>query len=306
MGYRPAVRRHMLAAAAVAVGVGASGITPAAATTHGGLAKAQIHRIIHFTGYQGLRSHRFDVAGVFKAGAATFKVIRLDGARLPIPLSQIRRDVTQADSIAQQGGTFTSMLKVGPGKKQRITFHVAPSAHVDQPNLRYFVFAPRSEQLDSLTSPLRVPSIQALTLVGKKRLAVTLLHDRSPHAMWQQTKIPYADICALIESFNATTRVTVAQATLRRLDRNHVDLSYLTDPNHSHPTRHREVMNLAGRGYEIWSNSLGFAITAAQSDVSYHRYSRLLTRMAFSYYARNQMHFLKLGAAAYRQLAQTG
>ncbi|HVT63542.1 MAG TPA: hypothetical protein VHD81_00115 [Mycobacteriales bacterium] len=281
-------------------------MSPAGATTHRGLTQAQVHRIVNFTGYQGLRSHRFDVAGVFKAGAATIKVVRLDGARLPIRLSELRRDVAQANDIAQQGGTFTSTLKVGPGKKQRITYHVAPSTHPNEPNLRYFVFAPRSEQLDSLTSPVRAPSIQALTLVGKKRLAVTLLHDRSPNATWQGTRIPYADICALIESFNSASRVTVARSTLRRLAAHHVDLSYLTDPNHSNPTRHRELMNLAGRGYEIWSNSLGFAITSAQSNVPYHRYRGMLSQMAFSYYARNQMHFLALSATAYRQFAATG
>lgn len=307
MGSRPAVRRHAISAAVLALCVIASGVGPAAAApAHRVLSKAQVHRIIRFTGYQGLHSHRFDLAGEFRAGAAVFKVIRLDGATLPVSLSEIRHDVEQAESIAQGGGTFSSTLKVGPGRKQQISYRVSPSATMPG-SVRYIIFAPRKEQLDSLTTPVRVPSIQALTLVhGQERLTVTLLHDRSRQATWEGTKIPYAALCTLIESINATNRITVAPSTLRRLARQHVNLSYLTDPNHPNPTRRRELTNLGGRGFEIWSNSLGFAITSAQSGVPYQRYARRLTRMGFSYYVQNQMHFLRLPAPVYGQFAQTG
>jgi hypothetical protein len=304
---RPSFRRHSLAAAGIALCLGVTGVTPASASAHHALSKAQVDRIVKFSGYHSLQSHRFDVAGQFSAGAARFKVVRLDGARLDVPLSEVRRDVLLAESVAQAGGTFTSKIKVGRGHKQRITYHVAPSAPSGRSNTRYIIFTPRSERLDSLTAPQRVPQIQAFTLVrGAGRLTVTLLHDRAPGATWQQTQIPFANLCALIESFNATNRITVSPATLRRLARHHVDLSYLTDINHPNPSRHRELANLAGRGYEIWSNSVGFAVTSAQAGVSYRHYVRRLVRMGFAFYRKNHMHYLKVSPASYHNFAHSG
>ena len=299
-------RRRVLGVAALAVCMSAGVVSPASASTSDTLSKAQIHQIVKFTGYRGLASHRFHVADQFTAGAGRFKVVRMDGARLGVPSSAVRRDVAQAMTLAARLDTFTTKIKVGPGPIQRVTYTVSPISQAERKHVRYVIFAPHKVQLDALTRPHRMPFVEALTVIShSERLGVTLLHDNSSATTWGTTGLSSNQLCAMVESLNAVSNVNVTNETLRRLARNHVDLSYLTDPNHPNPTRHRELLNLAGRGFEIWSNSIGFAAVSARSGFSYHHYTHRVSRMGFAFYKQNKMHYLMVSPEQYQQFAQS-
>ena len=107
----------------------------------------------------------------------------------------------------------------------------------------------------------------------------------------------------MIEILNTSSRVTVSPQTLHRLSRQHVDMSYLTDPNHQHPTRRQELTNLGGRGFEIWSNSVAFAICSARKGTSYKSYRRQADNLRFAIYRRNDLRYLKVSARQYGRLA---
>jgi hypothetical protein len=297
-------RGRFLGVAGLTVCLTAGALTPAAAAP-GTLSRAQIHKIVKFTGFQQLSSHGFQVADQFTAGVARFKVLRMDGARLAVSRAQIRRDVAQAITLAARGDTFTTKIKVGPGHKQRIAYRVSPMSDAVRRHLRYIAFVPHRVQLDNLTRPQRVPFAEALTMISRnERHAISLLHNNARTTTWGSTGLSSNQLCTMVESLNAVSNVNVSPATLRRLQRQHVDLSYLTDPNHPNPTRHRELLNLAGRGFEIWSNSLGFATIAARSGYSYQHYLRTVDRLGFAFYKRNQMQYLKMSAEQYREFAQ--
>lgn len=303
MQHRTTRLSYWLAAAVLTVGVSSTGLDQAAAAaSRAELSNTQVHRIVHLTGYHALRSHRFERAGAFTARAADVQVIKLDGARLGVPLSELRDDVDLGQQLAATGGTFTTKLKLGRGPKQSITYVVASGmSSAGRSNTRYVIFTPRSEHLGELTRPQRVPSVQALTVISRDaRLAVTLLHDRSQGARWGETGLPSAPLCAMVESLNATSRVTVSPQTLHRLKSHNVDLSYLTDPNHPNPSRPQELRNLADRGFEIWSNSMGFAVMSARAGASYHHYVHRAGLMRFGFYAKNDMHYMRVSAAQYR------
>lgn len=286
--------RHRIGvAAAVAISIGATGVTPAGATTRHTLTRRQVDRIVAMTGYHGLRSHRFDVAGAFETRPAKVVVIRLDHARLEVPLSEVHADIRRAERLASARRTFTTTIKVGHGPRQRITYEVVPTSGRHHPDLRYVIFSPHRERLAALTRPEQVPpKVQALTVISGQRLNVTLLHDGSPSA----------SLDSMVECLNTSSHVYVTPQTLNRLQKQQVDLSYLTDPNHPHPTRRHELANLASRGLEIWSNSLGFAILAARRGTSYQQYAHQVPRMRFGFYRRNDLRYLKVSPRQYRRL----
>lgn len=255
------------------------------------------------TGYHGLRSHRYDVVRRFTTGPATVVIVRLDDAKLGVPLAQLHKDIRRAGHLAAARPSFTSRLKLGHGRKQLITYNVAPAgaSAPRKPYLRYVIFSPRNEQLGKLTRPRRVPGVQALTVISEAdRLNVTLFHDIARSARWGPSSLSSLRLYAMIETINTSSRVTVSPRTLHRLSAHHVDLSYLTDPNHKHPTRRQELTNLGGRGFEIWSNSMGFAITSARAGTSYRAYRHQAADLRFAIYRKNDLRYLEVSAKEYR------
>lgn len=294
-------------ALALSLSATAFGPASAAAHRHATLNRPQVHKIVAVTGYRGLRSHHFRVEGVFKDGPVTVKVVRLDGAHLEIPLAELHRDLRRAERLTAARPTFTTTLKTGHGHKQKITYDVAP-AGASAPResyLRYVIFSAHHEQLGKLTRPQRVPGVQALTVISEAdRLNVTLLHDIPRSDKWGPSRLSAARLYAMIECLNTSSRVTVSPKTLHRLAAHHVDLSYLTDPNHKHPSRRQELTNLGGRGFEIWANSLGFAVMSARAHTSYRAYSQQAAHNRFAIYRRNDLRYLAVSAKQYRRLAR--
>lgn len=294
--------RRRLGAAGLALcmgvtGVGITGSSAAGAAGHRALTPAQVDRIVKATGFRGLRAHHFQIATSFQTSSGKVVVVRIDRARLGVPTAQVRRDIRQAQRLADARRTFSTMIRVGPGPKQRITYAVLPTvgSAKQQARTRYVIFSPRTERLGTLTRPQRVPSaVQALTVISSRGLNVTLLHDGSRAAT----------LDAMVECLNTSSRVYLTPQTLHRMSKQHVNLSYMTDPNHRHPTRRQEVANLGSRGLEIWSNSLGFAIVSARHRKSYRSYVRQATDMRFGFYRRNELRYLKVPAQLYRSFAR--
>jgi hypothetical protein len=254
-----------------------------------GLSDRQVHRIISMTGYQGLRSHQFDVADTIHAGGADTVVVRLDRARLGVALGELRKDLRLAAGIAGDRPVFTRKIRIG-GATHRVTYDVAPVDVLSpqQSYTRYVIFTPRGRQLTSLTKPQRVPAIQALTVIdAAHRLNVTLLQDTRRHATWGP-RLPAAQLFAMVESLNTSSYLYVSPQTLQRLTKQHV-----------------ATKQLVAYGREIWSNSLGFAILSARSGVAYSRYVRQAAHMRFGFYRHNHLRYLEVNPAAYRRFARS-
>jgi hypothetical protein len=302
----PGHRALVTTALTLCVGLGGA-VGPAAATTHRTLAGRQVDRIVAMTGYRGLRSHEFDVASKFEAGDANFVVVRLDRARLAVPLTEIQRDLRLAARLAARRRAFTSKVKVGRGAEQDITFDVRPGGRSAprEPYLHAIIVVSHRQRLGALTRPERMARAQALTVISDTaRLNVTLLHDSSRGALWGPG-LSAESIETAVECFNTTSLVHVARKTVRRLDRQGADMSYLADPGQPDPSRRQEFENLAVRGLEIWSNSLGFAIVAARSGTAYEHYVRQARHMRFAFYRRNDLRYLTVAAAEYRRFARS-
>ena len=283
------VRRAWIATAILALCVTTTSVASAASRPHHSLTAKQIHRIVKMTGYHGLRSHRFDVADAFRAGGASNVVVRLDRARLGVTRQQLRRELAIAAGLAAGRRAFTSKITLRHGSRHKITFHVAPANVLTphQPYVRYLIFTPRNERLESLTRPQQVPDIQALTVIdAAHRINVTLLQDRAKGATWGP-RIPAARLFAMVESLNTSSFVYLSPKTVEQMSQRKVD------PN-----------KLLAFGREIWSNSLGFAILAAQTGTSYPAYAQQAKDMRFGFYQRYDLRYLKVSAEQYRRFAQ--
>lgn len=278
---------------------------PAASSAERTLTARQVTQIVKLTGYQGLRSHTFDIADKFARGQAEVVVVQLDAARLAVPLTVVQRDIALAESLASGNPTFVAKLKVGPGAKQDIKYDVDPAGVLapQKPYRHYIIFTPNREGLAKLTAPVKPVSDEALTTNnGSKRVNVTLLHDLPPSTPWA-TAVSAPDFYAMVECINTSSLVYVPARTLDRLAKQHVNMSYMTDPNHRRPSAYVELQNLIGRGREIWSNSMGFAINAARAGVEYDEYVKRAKRLRFSFYPKNDMRFLTASATEYRRFA---
>jgi hypothetical protein len=279
------VGRSWIATAVLTLCVTTSGVATAASTPRHSLAAKQIQRIVKMTGYHGLRSHRFDVADTFRAGGAKTVVVRLDRARLGVTRKELRRQLALATRLAGDRPAFTTKIRLRHGSRQTITFHVAPANVLTPhaPYIRYLIFTPRREQLSGLTRPQQIPNIQALTVIdAAHRINVTLLQDRAKGATWG-SHIPAARLFAMIESLNTSSFVYLTPKTINRMSRRHVN-----------------VNKLLAFGREIWSNSLGFAILAAQTGTSYPAYARQAKDMRFGFYRKYDLRYLTVSAAEYR------
>jgi hypothetical protein len=285
----PMIKLRAAGSAALGLCTVASLGSASAAPAHPGLAAHQIRRIVKMTGYQGMRSHRFDVAGSFRAGGANTVVVRLDGARLGVSLPRLRHDVRLAAGLAANRPTFTRRVKLGRSL-HRISYDVAPAGVLSpqEPYVRYVIFTPQREPLAALTRPQRVPPVQALTVIdAAHRLNVTLLQDTARNTTWGR-RIPAARLFAMIEGLNTTSYVYVAPQTFERLAKQHVNTG-----------------KLVAFGREIWSNSLGFAILSARIGVAYSSYAHQATHMRFGFYRHNHLRYLKVTPAAYRRFARS-
>ncbi len=273
------------------VGLSAFGVSApsAAAARHAGLSRQQVHRIVTTTGYEGLRSHRLAVTNDFRASGVRTVVVRLDAARPAVALPALRRDLRLAARLAADRPAFRTALTLGSAPRQRVTFHVAPANVLTPhaPYLRYLIFTPRDERLASLTRPQQVPAIRALTVIdAAHRINVSLLQDTAAGATWGPG-VPAARLFALVESLNTSSYLYVAPKTLERLNRHHV-----------------HTRTLAALGREIWSNSLGFAISAARHGTAYARYAHQVDRLRFAIYRHNDLRYLKVPARQYRTFAR--
>lgn len=284
-----AARRWWIGAVAVSMCLGALDAGTAGATPRHALTKHQVQRIVSMTGYHGLRSHHFTIASSFRAGRANTVVVQLDGAELGEKLGELRKQLGLAAALAAGRPTFTTRLRLGSGTTRRITFHVAP-ANVLTPHqsyARYVIFTRPGQRLSALTRPERVPDIQALTVIdAANRLNVTLLQDRARHARWGPG-VPAGRLFATVESLNTTSYVFLTPKTLEQLARQHVSSN--------------RIISL---GREIWSNSYGFAIVAAQKDTSYRAYRHQAAHLRFNIYRPNDLHYLTVSKSQYLRFSR--
>ena len=216
-------------AALLALAMSAACLNAAAGTPSHHLTAHQVHRIVRTTGYRGLRSHHFDIATTFGAGGAKTVVVRLDRARVGVALHLLRTDIGLAIKLAAASPRFTSKIKLGSGRPQRITFAVAPAGVLapHEPYLRYFIFTRHDQRLATLTEPQRVPAVQALTVVDPgHRINVTLLQDGANDATWGPG-VPAAQLFAMVESLNTASYVSLTPKTSDRLSGHHTNSTQL-------------------------------------------------------------------------------
>lgn len=265
---------------------GATGIGAAAPTVRRTLTAHQVHRIVGMTGFRALRSHRFHIAHTVSTGAITTVVVRLDGARLDVSQRRLRTDLRQAARIAATRPSFATTISLD-GKRRKVRYDVAPVGVLapHRSYLRYLIFTPHDEPLAAITSPRRVPPVQALTAIDvARRINVTLLQDTAGRATWGPG-IPAASLFATVESLNTSSYLYVAPKTLDRLTAHHAN-----------------TRDLVALGREIWANSLGFAILSARAGTSYRTYARQAGRLRFHIYRHSSLRYLTVPATEYARM----